>query len=132
MKRSVASIVLYVLLVFLSGVLVGVVGFGIFNTRVARPGSAPGREEMLKRYREELRTRLNLRPEQVRDMDAILEDTHNRFRQLREKWRPEVRAIMDEQTERLRALLDDRQKTEYDRMREEREKQHQAPLGGHH
>ncbi len=125
MKRSATWTALYLLLVFLSGVLVGVVGFGIYTARVVRPANATNRDEMLKRYREELRGRLNLRADQVQQMDAILDQTHERFRQLREKWRPEVRGIMDEQTERLRAMLDDQQKAEYDRMRQERERERQ-------
>lgn len=121
MKRA----VLYLILVFLSGLVAGVVGSGMYHARVVRAQRPPDRNEMLRRYREDLRARLNLTPDQVSKLDAVLEATRVRFRDLREKYGPEVRAIRDQQNDQIRALLDDRQKAEYDRMREERERQHQ-------
>lgn len=128
MRRPTFSVVLYLVLVFLSGVLVGGIGFEVYTTRSVK--AAPNRDDLLHRYREEMQTRLRLRPDQMKQLDAILEATHGRFRQLREKYRPEVHAIQDEQAEQIRGILDAQQRAEYEKMREEREK-HQPPQKGH-
>ena len=41
MKRANLSVVVYVVLVFLSGVLVGAVGFGLYNARAESPEKIP-------------------------------------------------------------------------------------------
>ena len=127
MKRP--SVTAYLVLVFLSGLLLGAVGVELYNARAVNAERRFGPEEMRKRYVEEMRTRLKLRADQVEQLNTILDDTGDRYRELREKYRPEVRAIQDSQVEKIRSLLDDTQKLEYERMREERER-HRAPGKG--
>ncbi len=131
MKRPGTSAILYLTLVFLSGILVGVVGSNLYDARgPARAGGPPSPEEMRKRYADEMRSRLKLRQDQIGKLDSILESSHERFRELREKYRPEVKSIQDDQTQKIRAILDDGQKVEYEKMREERERHRQPPPGG--
>ena len=125
MKRPAFSMVFYLVLVFLSGVLVGSVGADLYHARSvsAKSANPTSPEELRRRYAEELRTRLKLRSEQTQKLAVILEGTHQRFRQLRQKYQPEVRVIQDAQAEQIRAILDASQQGEYERMRREWEQE---------
>lgn len=124
MKSSQLTVALYAVLTFASGVVVGVAGHRLYTTTSqVRAKNAPrSPEDYRQRYVEEMRTRLKLSDRQVTDMNAVLDSTRDRFRQLREKERPEVKAIQDDQVEHIRALLSADQRTEYEKMRAEREK----------
>ncbi len=130
MKRSNLSIVMYLCLVFLSGAAVGAVGWSLYNARsasAAMKGNPCTPDAVRHRYVDELRDRLKLTDAQVQKLNAILEDTHHRYKDLRRKWKPEVKAIQEEQAASIRAMLDDQQKVEYDKMRLEREKADHGP-----
>lgn len=109
---------LYALLVFLSGALVGGVAVQFYNARTVR-GYNPA--DMRAKYAEEIRTRLNLNADQTKRLEAVLEDTHQQFRALREKYRPEVKHIQEYQAQKIREMLDENQRREYDKMRLERD-----------
>ncbi len=113
MTRSRLSVTLYLLLVFGSGVLVGALGYRYMaGTPHAPPRPSP--EEFKRRYMEEMRTRLRLSDDQARLIETILDET-------REKYRAQMRAVQEEQTSRIRAVLDEWQRAEYEKMRQERE-----------
>jgi hypothetical protein len=123
MKRTNLSVVVYLALVFLSGILVGGVGFNLYNARAVSAKAEPcGPEALRQRYRDELRTRLQLSPDQLGKLDLILEDTHGRFVALRDKYKPEVTAIQNAHADAIRTILDDRQRAEYEKLRQERQK----------
>ncbi len=123
MKRTIPSVVIYLLLVFLSGVLVGVVGFGLYSAKaVSAKGEPCGPSALRKRYRDELQTRLQLSPDQMKKLDTILGETHDRFMALRQKYKPEVQAIQNTHADAIRAILDDRQRAEYEKLRQERQR----------
>ncbi len=129
MRRPNFSVIAYLGLVFLSGVLVGGVGFGLYNARSVsaslktNPCTAAA---VRQRYMAEMETRLKLQPEQVQKLSGILEETHNRFKALRVKYKPEVKIIQDEQAASIRSILNDAQRAEYEKVREERERAEQA------
>lgn len=115
-------VVIYLSLVFLSGAVVGALAYRYYTVRSAPPeGRWRSPEEMRRGYVEELRTRLKLREDQTRQLTEILDATDDRYRELRKKWGPEVKAVYDSQTERIRAMLDPAQRAEYEKMRQERE-----------
>ena len=117
MNRPRLSIIIYVVLVFLSGVLVGALGHRSYTTReVSAAGrrSRPSPDEFRRRYTHELQSRLKLSEEQVWKLDQILDSSRDRFG-------AEMRAIQEEQTKQIRALLNPQQQQEYDKMRQERE-----------
>jgi hypothetical protein len=123
MKRTGLSVVvIYVLLVFVSGVLVGIVGFGLYNARAVSAKEPCSPDALRQRYRTELRSRLQLSPDQIRKLDVILMETHDRFGALRDKYKPEVTAIQSAHADAIRAILDDRQRAEYEKLRQERQK----------
>lgn len=124
MKRSNISIVVYLCLVFLSGILVGSIGDRLYNARSvsATKGNPCTADAVRRRYIEDLQARLQLRPEQVQKLSGILEATHHRYKALREKYKPEVKSIQDEQAESIRSILDEPQRVQYEKVRQEREK----------
>ncbi len=124
MSRSNPSIVVYLCLVFVSGALVGGVGYRLYNTEsvTAVLKSNPCTADAVRhRYMDEMQTRLKLSPDQVQKLSAILEGTHKRFKTLREKYKPEVKTIQEEQVASIRAILNATQQAEYEKMRQERE-----------
>ncbi len=131
MKRSQVAVAVYAVLTFTSGILVGAVGYRLYSSAAAgtRPGSHSP-EEYRRKYVEEMRSRLKLSDRQAADLNVVLDATRDRWRQLREKERPEVKAIQDEQVQRIRAILDENQRVEYEKMREEREKRMRGSKNG--
>ena len=123
MKRPTASIVLYLCLVFVSGLLVGAFGFSLYSKRWA--DQRPDPQRMQNRYLEVMRTRLKLDDNQVQQLKVIMEAAGKRFHALREKCRPEEQEIHNQHVQSVRAILNDAQRAEYDKMREERDKRHQ-------
>jgi uncharacterized membrane protein len=121
MMRSNARLVLSLLVVFASGVVVGVVGdrYLVKRQEAAQKPRTP--EDYRRAYVEEMQRRLRLTPEQLNRLNQILDETREQFRQLREKHRPEFRALQDQQTARINEILTPEQREEYARMRKERE-----------
>ncbi|MGB9604381.1 MAG: hypothetical protein ACP5U2_13910 [Bryobacteraceae bacterium] len=123
MRRSRFAVAIYLLLVFASGVAVGVIGHRFFEKEVKPPPPArPNPEEFRRRYMEEMRNRLKLTDEQARQIEAILDETRDRYR-------AQTRALQEEQTARIRALLSDQQRAEYEKMRQEREERRKKGHG---
>lgn len=116
-------VLLYLTLVFLSGAVVGVLGHRFYSERSVMVRSRPpSPEDMRRQYVEDLRTRLKLRPDQLQRLAEILEATGKRFHETRKKWDPELRAIQEDQASQIRAMLDEVQRTEYEKMRQERDR----------
>ena len=114
------NIAVYVGLIFLSGVLVGAFGHRLYMVKTVTAGPRP--EEYRKRYVAEMESRLKLRPDQVAQLNTFLDQTRARLHEVHERYRPEMDAIRHEQNGRIKAMLDDRQRAEYDRILEERER----------
>jgi hypothetical protein len=124
MPKSRLSAFISLMLVFLSGALVGAVGHRLYMvntvTTAARP-TRPSPEEMRKRQVEDVRTRLKLDDQQVAQYNAILDTTRQQFDQLHDKLNSEGRSIHDQQVEKVNAILRADQKPLYEKWRAERE-----------
>jgi CHASE3 domain sensor protein len=131
MKRSNFYIGLYLFLVFLSGILVGAIGHRLYSAQVVNATRTASRssEDYRKHYVEEMSSRLKLRADQVQQLNAVLDQTRKEFHAVREKFEPAMKVVQDEQTTRINAMLDDAQRAEYQRMREERAKRLQQHKG---
>jgi hypothetical protein len=122
MTRKNLPIAFYLLLVFLSGSVVGALGYRAYNPPVARGGSARvAPDEWRKRYIEETRARVNLTDDQVAKLTAILNETDTRFHQAREKENQEIQQIGEEHYQRVRGLLTEEQLVKYEKLHAERE-----------
>ena len=128
MRRSNASLALSLILVFASGAVVGALGYRYYSLNAVIANRQPPRnpDEYRRAFIAEMKSRLKLSDAQFQSLDAILDNTRARVRDLREKQRPEMKAIQDEQTAQINAMLTPAQQTEYALMRKERDDKRQA------
>ncbi|MGD0363326.1 MAG: hypothetical protein ABSC93_20785 [Bryobacteraceae bacterium] len=118
MRRSNLATLLYLLVVFASGAVVG--GFAnrlymtktVTATTVALP---PNHAELNKQYIHDMRSRLHLTDPQIAELQQIMDSSDRKMRETK-------KAIKDEHIRRVVAMLDDKQQAEYAKMRAEREK----------
>jgi hypothetical protein len=133
MRRSLA-VPLYVLMVFLSGALFGGMGYRLYTAKViAAPSVQPHRlspEEWRKKHIEEMRTRMQLSDEQVSRIQAVYDETKQLLSAYNQRSKAELKTIHEQQTQKIRSILNASQQAEYDKMRQEREEKdrqkHQA------
>ena len=97
--------------------------------------TAASPEEYRARAVATLTSRLKLTGEQVTSLQQIMDETRQRYHELRdrmrEQQRPELKAIETEHYQRILAVLTEPQRAEYDKMRAERgEKRRQAEKKG--
>jgi hypothetical protein len=126
------SVALQLFVVFASGVLVGGLGYRLYNSLPAGrqtmkapppPPGRGGRFPFRERYVQEMRERLKLREEQVRRLNDILEMTGRSVWDAKRRQDTEMKALQDRQQAQIRAMLDPPQVTEYEKMLREREEQ---------
>jgi uncharacterized membrane protein len=122
MKRSLA-VPLYVLMVFLSGTLVGAVGYRLYSAKAvsATVAPKPKPEEWRKRVVEDMRTRMKLSDDQVGKLQAAFDATRQHFAAYDQRSKAERKAIIEEQHQTIRSFLSDEQRIEYDKFLQERQ-----------
>ncbi|HTT61588.1 MAG TPA: hypothetical protein VMG35_07100 [Bryobacteraceae bacterium] len=120
MRRSNLSTLLYLLVVFASGAVVGGFANRLYMARTvnATVKAPPSRAELRKQYVEDMRSRLHLNDAQVAELRQIMDATAQRMHEMH-------KTIGDEHIQKVIAILDDNQKAEYAKMRADREKQRQ-------
>jgi Spy/CpxP family protein refolding chaperone len=130
-RRSNLTTAVYLLLVFLSGALVGVFAYRLYMVNTVMSEARPPRnpDEYRRLYVEEMTARLKLSPDQVGQLQEIMDGTRQRFREVHERYRPEMTAIEGEQYHSIRSMLDDTQRAEYEAMRAERERRRKESGG---
>jgi uncharacterized membrane-anchored protein YhcB (DUF1043 family) len=122
-----ARFAVYLAIVLVSGMAVGALGYRYYNTKTSRDQGRPrSPEEYRKRYLKEMRNRLDLSSTQRASLEKILDETRDKFRAVREKYAPEMKAIHDEQVARVNAILSPEQQAEYAKMRQEWEQRRRA------
>jgi hypothetical protein len=135
MKRN-WTVALSLSLVFVCGLAVGSLGHWLYaNNTVSATTNTPARnpEEYRKRYVEEMRTRLQLNDGQLKQLNGVLDETRAKMQALKERHKPEVKQIQQEQVDKINVFLTDGQRAEYGKMRQEREekaRKQQATGGG--
>lgn len=126
MPKTKFSAGLYLLLVFLSGALVGSLSYRLYSVKTVNaittgaPKQSPA--EFRRQYLESLRQRVHLDAQQVEQVNQILDETRAQFDEVRAKSRAEMQAIEKQRIERTNAILRDDQKSAYAAYRVEREK----------
>jgi hypothetical protein len=132
MQKNKFSAVLSLVLVFLSGILVGAVSYRLYavntvNTATAPGGRGPGQrpdpEEIRKRRIREMRERVNLDDAQVQKLNEIYDHTRQEFQSLKKKGDEEGHQIWDRQREAVRAMLRPDQAPLYDQYQKEMDEQ---------
>jgi hypothetical protein len=141
MPKSRLSAVLSLLLVFLSGGVLGAFTYRLYSIIPVQSGKEPGAppkkmsaEDFRKRYVSDLTGAVKLDSQQITALNAVLDRTHEEFDKLNEKvkadrdavndkWRPDREAIHNRQVESINGLLRPDQMPLYEAFRAERERQ---------
>ncbi len=109
MKPWKLPIALYLFVVFVSGAVVGALGYRTYKPPTASSNAHVSPEAWRKQYLQEIETRVNLTPEQVSKVDTILEQTYTRFHEARDKHNAVVKQIGEQQRSDIRSLLNPEQ-----------------------
>jgi hypothetical protein len=124
MPRTRLSAALYLILVFLSGILVGVVSHRLYVTSTVTASLVPPAprtmDEVRKQYLADMRRKVGVNDEQIASVNRILDETKRRFDELHAQEKPLRDKIQQDQHEAISALLNDQQKVSFDNWREER------------
>ena len=118
MRLSRVSTIVYIGLIFLSGSVVGVFADRLYSVSGVRANRDP--KAFRSRYTAEMKTRLGLRPDQMTSLNNILDETRTRFHEVHARMQPELDGIREQQVNKIRAMLDESQRVEYEKMRAER------------
>jgi Spy/CpxP family protein refolding chaperone len=130
LKRGNLQAALYVALVFLSGIAVGVLGDRLYSSRSVSASAKPKTPDQWRAdYVSSIRESLRLSDAQVTKLNEILDSTRARYREVKERYKPEMKQIHTEQVEEIRGILTDEQKPKYEEWREERDKRRKAEQG---
>ncbi len=131
MRKSSFSAWVYLLMVFAAGTALGVVSDRLYTAKtVIAKSTRPSAGEFRRKYIEDLRARLKLDDKQVTQLSQILDATDKRMKALHERYSPEMTAIHKEQVDRVHEILNDTQDVAYDKLRQERQRQHEAEEKG--
>lgn len=128
MPKSKLSAVVYLVLVFLSGALVGSLSYRLYsmNTVSASSGTPKASpEEFRRHYIEGMRAKVNLDEKQIEQVNQILDETRAQFDEMRSRMHADGQAIQNQQVAKITAILRDDQKANYEAFRAEREKMRQ-------
>jgi len=121
-RQSNVAVAGYLLLVFLAGAAIGGFVDHMYLARRAHVHLTP--EQFRQRMVAELKERLSLQPAQVDQINRIFDTTGERYREIHDRIEPDVEALRTDHDNRVRAILNDRQRAEYDKWRAERDKEH--------
>jgi hypothetical protein len=128
MPRNRNSAFLYLILVFASGILVGVVSYRLYvTTSVSATAAAQPRsmDEVRKKYLADMKQKVGVNDTQLASVNRILDETKLKFDDLNRKQKPLKDAIQQEQVDSVSALLTADQKVAYDNWRAERARLHE-------
>lgn len=123
MPRSRITIALYLILVFASGILVGIESHRLYaTTSTARANAPQTMSEFRKRYLEGMRNQVGASAEQIIEINNILEDTRRKVDQLTAEEKPLHDKIQQEHIDQIKELLTPDQRVRYENWRAARER----------
>ncbi|HLG96474.1 MAG TPA: hypothetical protein VKX49_09230 [Bryobacteraceae bacterium] len=121
MKRWNLPIALYLFIVFVSGAVVGALGYRTYKPPVASSNSPLTPEEARRQYLHEMQIRANLSDDQVQKINLILDETRARFHDARDKHNQVVKQIGEQQRAKVRAILTNDQLPKVEQLWQERD-----------
>jgi len=125
MKRWTLPIALYLLVVFVSGSVLGALGYRLYNPPTTKSNAKLSPEEWRRQNLEEMRQKLNLTPDQVQKVNTVYDETHSRFEAAHNTHNQVVKQIREDHVSKIRALLTPEQLPKYEQLRAEREQRDQ-------
>jgi peptidoglycan hydrolase CwlO-like protein len=122
MPRTRLSAAAYLILVFASGILVGIVSHRLYMTATASASAPAPRnmQEFRRRYLADMRQKVHATDAQIAEVNRILDDTKRKFDELHAQEKPLRDKIQQDQLNEIRALLDDQQREAFNRWHDER------------
>ena len=130
MTLSRRATVLYSLLVFASGSLLGALTHRLYMVSTVSATARPGTpDEWRQKYMAEMQSRLKLNEQQILKLNIYLDETRSRVREVQAKAKPEIEQIKKEQREKIKVMLDPAQKAEYEKLLEERARREEQARG---
>jgi len=143
MPKSKLSALLSLLLVFVSGTVLGAFAYRLYmvksvSSSVLPPSREgirrPDPEEIRKRVVAEMHDQLKLDGQQLVRLNEIYDDTRERSDQVRKKANAEMRTVWDHQVEEIKAMLRPDQVAAYDKLRarhdaERKQRKQNGPQG---
>ena len=123
MRRPGAAAALWVVLVFVSGAVVGVFAERLYTVKIVNANvNVLKPADYRKKYVEEMTTRVHLTPQQITQLGAILDDTRNQFHEEHERSKQQLAQIHADQVQKIHGILTPAQIPDYEKLRAEREK----------
>jgi hypothetical protein len=123
MPRTRTSIVLYLILVFASGILVGTVSHRLYATNTASASTSPrSMSEFRTRYLAGMREKVGVNETQIVAITKTLDETKRKFDALAADEKPLHDKIQQDHIDQIKALLTPQQVVAYDNWRAERER----------
>jgi hypothetical protein len=126
MRRTTLAAAGALIITFGSGVAVGALGHWLYKTRSVI-ATVSKSEQYRERYLAEMKSRLDLTPDQVEKLVGILDSTRSLYREVYDKYRPEYQAVHQLQVAQVRRILTSEQQKKYEELLIEREKKHSRP-----
>lgn len=126
MKKSSLSIAAYLALVFVSGLLVGILSHQLYTARTVNASAARTPDDVRRQFINEMQTRVGIRSDQLPQLNAVLDVSRAKYQHMRAKIDPEVRDIREEQARSIKAFLTTDQIAKYNQLLEEKERERLA------
>ena len=120
MKRSQFFAAILAVIIFSLGTATGVLAHRLY---VANTVNAS--EDWRVRYLNEMHSRLKLNAQQMDQLNDILDGTRSKVREVRDRYKPEMMQIKQNQIAQIRSILKPEQVSEYGKMVTEQEKKAQ-------
>jgi len=121
-----AKIWLVLVAVFVLGAVTGGALTGLYRSRASSGGGRGDRERAMKERFEKMRQELNLTDQQTTQVRAILDETRNEYRTLREELRPRFDEPRLKARAKIRALLNTDQQKKFDTLVAQQDAEHNA------
>ena len=130
MKLTRWTVALYMALVFACGGVVGAFAHRLYTVSgVSANVSQRNPEEFRKRFMADMKARLQLTDDQAAKLGVVMDETRARFRDVREKFEPEMQKIREDQRQKISELLSPSQQAEWQKIAEERQRRRESKKG---
>ncbi|HEY1212282.1 MAG TPA: hypothetical protein VGE93_01495 [Bryobacteraceae bacterium] len=121
MKRNQWAATSLAVLLFCLGATVGALAERYYHATVVDAKTAEDWREI---YVREMKSKLKLNDGQVRQLEAILDQTKARYKAVRDSYRPAMLKVKEEQINEVKSILSPEQVPVYEKLVAEREQRH--------
>jgi hypothetical protein len=129
MRRNQSTAAFVAVLLFSCGAVVGAFAHRYYTSSTVSANTA---EHFRYRYVSEMRSKLSLTPNQVTQLERILDETKSKFKAVKDSYRPAMLKIKQEQISRVKSILTPQQVPIYERLVAEREQRMKDTEGREH